>query len=337
MIWHDLSIERHNLSERLIQRDQGVAPTFSFEDDRDADKIVFDFYDSEPSDNQHYVVAYQQFSDSLTLEGLNEEFITHPNATPEEDEFIREFLYGVESAKVFKQMPRYNRLLSALGYKCLSETAAIDGAIHSWTAFSYPTPNRLNTVLDEVSPNEGLRYEYYPGGEYSALDFADALDRNKVLIAEDMPDQLHDHVAMHILGYMGLHGEMLDKLKANVSMLLQRSKAEAQLPPAPRMDKVGVYEFFHPSHTVIRQILFGMDTLSSEIANAVLEGRDTSHEQSRPTKLARTIRYFYEDRRPNEGSLSSILDTPTRQQYKDYAAAIEERYDRLNTLAGEIV
>jgi hypothetical protein len=316
----------------LTQRYQEAVPD-SFVSTPEGDK-VFDFYGGVANEAGNSVVTYRRRpvdSEPYEVEYQLAEIERETTGATIDTSFVRNSTGVAAFEKVVNHLP----LVNALGYRWNSETAIEDGVLNQWTEFNYPSAARLNSVLDQISPEEGLRFKSYPGGQYSAIDHAEALLDNTGLIAEQQPYQAHDHAALHILGQIGLHGEYLQGIKDFTKAYLARYRAELALPAVPDMEYTYVADLLHPAHQVLRSLVTANDALSAVVGDTVFRGTGRPKHAYRPL-LEGAVRGIYFLGTMNNRIPSGLFDEPHYEVINTHALAMEARYDRLSAAVLEL-
>ncbi len=239
--------------------------------------------------------------------------------------------YGVLNK--FEDLTKLPNILRVLGYSRRAEEIVLADVRHRWVEFTYPTVEQLNAFMDEVSPGEGVRYESFAGGRYSAVELAEALVAGKILIAEELDYQLHDHAALHVLGALGLHGEYLEHRQKFIEPYIKRYQAELKLPEVPGQDDEAAQRFLYPSHAIIRAFDVPTDNLTADIGDAVFSRNPyrVNDEQLRTTIEAAS---FLRDR---EGRMPHRLQLRGGPRPDVAGQAILDRFAKMEEAAKEML
>ncbi len=312
------------MNETLLDRSQLPAPdaTFVSEDKQS----LLEFYINEPMEDGGSVAVYQQKPEEM------EPFEAMKAFNPNRDEEIRDLLLDIGysgSIVYFGEIAYYPELVRGLGYRWNMEESLEDGIPSRLITFDYPSVKSLNAILDEISPGEGMRYAEFQGGSYTAIDWAEAFIDKKALIASEQPYQLHDHVALHALGSLGLHGELLDNLRSFTEAYLARYRAELLLPSVPNMNNRHISPYLHPSHQVLRSLLRQMDGMTGSIGDAVFMPEQTGQGVRLIPRLESAMRsvYYLGNLRDH---MPSVIDEPDYETMLRYVAQTEARYNKLS-------
>jgi hypothetical protein len=106
------------------------------------------------------------------------------------------------------------------------------------------------------------------------MEFLQAfVERGHILISTQQPLELHDHVALHVLGWIGLGGDekLIKRLRNDLGAYILRAKAEKSLPEVPYSapSYFDDEEFLYPSSKVLHRAMRNLDGLSFNVANAL--------------------------------------------------------------------
>lgn len=296
---------------------------FSSEDE----KLVLEFYIGEARETGGNVTVYQQQPEALDAFDAMRGFFR--NVAEEDRDLLLDMGFN-GSVVSFGNIANYQELVRHLGYKWNVEQSTEEGLQRKLIRFAYPSVNYLNEVLDEISPNEGMRYKQFNGGPYTAIDWAEAFIDNKALIANEHPYTFHDHVALHTLGSLGLQGEFLDGLRRFTEAYLIRHQAEVALPLVPNIKQWQVERFLHPSHQILRALLRQVDGLTGRLANEIfLPERETIGIVLIPP-LESTVRSAYILGDSRNSVPSWVIEEPEHGTMLRYVDEVEARYNKLS-------
>jgi hypothetical protein len=234
----------------------------------------------------------------------------------------------------FARIEDFHDLVAGLGYRYYEETEDTGLSTVKTINFEYPTIDRLNEFSSEAFPDEdSVQFVEHPGGHYSAVEFISSLvNDGQILIASEQPYQLHDHAALHVLGWIGLGGEYLKHIRPVYRSFLDRMEAEEALPPIPRINDRRVSAFMRPSLEVIKGGMGSLDNLSFEVGQAVfMDGNDENwsiHE-----KIHRRIESSFSLRQGDSAIPSNILVQPSIREKDRLAADVLRRFARAEHFA----
>lgn len=107
-----------------------------------------------------------------------------------------EFLTAIRASAELRAISKY------LGYVGAQVSVTLPtGTQRTQLTIGYPSLDRLNERLDSLSNTNSLRFQAYPGGCFTGLEFMEALGNRRVLIASEDPDETHDST-IHSLAYI---------------------------------------------------------------------------------------------------------------------------------------
>ncbi len=295
--------------------------------------IALEFYPGAPTPTSSTVVAYQRRP--IDRDPLSAQLELNKYEAHATERFVPNIGHAGD-LPAFGGIQYHKELAESLGYSWRSEEDN-DGKTHErWIEFTYPSPDYLNSILDEISPGEGLRFATFKGGEYSPIDFAQALVDRKALVATEHPYQLHDHVAFHVLGSIGLSGDLLEEQRNLFGPYLERYNAELDLPSVPHGESQKIHDFLHPSYVVLKSMLELVDGFTTTVGNAnFVYSEDDADRKFRRTESATESLYRIDN---VLGVIPSLMiDTPKSTELKRYAAEINDRYNTLGARAIQLV
>lgn len=315
----------------LIEKCQDKVPDYSFRGVSETGELSVDlFIDRSASDSN--TVTVRQIRpvdlDELKAEQVLLEKIGHAD--------IRSLVLDagwLGSIGEFGEMTRNKGLADKLGYRWEASKAEDEETEHAWLSLTYPTVDFANSVLDDISPGEGVRLESYPSGKYSAVEGIDAFLRDRILVAEDDIYQIHDHSARHVLGYIGLFGAHLENIKSFGAAYMDRFNAELRLPDVP--DPLGderIQMFLRPSHQVLKALMASLDEASTRIGQEIFKPQDDKlTPEIRLTRIIQSI-YMLNSTGNISGVPNWIFRDPEVDVVENYARNMRSRYQRMSTL-----
>jgi hypothetical protein len=196
-------------------------------------------------------IIEQHFPDDYSLES------SHNRLLAQHSEGSAEHLFAAFAGPngyigFFRHAKRHLPLLNQLGYGFEEQEQIVDGAIINTIGFSHPTIERLNAFMDHADPDrKGIRYAQHDGW-YTSEQFLDALaERGEILVPTQAPYEQHDHVVMHVLGWMGVSGQSLDRLRAGLDNY-RPSKGAGPRAANLRMGKLDIFS------STAAQAIFGV-------------------------------------------------------------------------------
>lgn len=209
-------------------------------------------------------------------------------------------------------------LLLRLGYSYKENTETNDNRTTKTVDFEYPSVETLNEVLSSTFPNQPMKFITYPGGIFPQMDFMRAyIKRGEIMIGSNYPYVYHDHVALHVLGYIGLGGLFMDYMREQLTPILDHVQKETDLPKIPNMSDQ-VAEFFQPSARFLKAVMRNLDRYTGLIA------ADLLIEDNRGIRS--TLSSFFSPGDRDGGIPSSILHHPSNSQLERIACDIRQRY-----------
>lgn len=311
--------------DTLQHENVSVQPTEAFYSEDQ--KVALEFYAGQPTEEGNCVIAYQR--KPVELDSFDATALVSDKVQAVEDESILGGIGFNGDLVYFGENKRYVELAALLGYYWQDARQYDADSEERWIEFRYPSPMYLNKVLEDIEPGVGLRFEEYQGGKYTAVEHAEALLDDKILIAGEHPYQLHDHAAHHVLGYIGLDGELLERLQDFARAYLARYKAELELPPVPHMDSAWVRPFLHPAHEVLKGLVRSMDNMSGRLGAEIFNPEKPGPGLMIPYLESAVTTVFHLRSGLRSDIPGGLIDEPGRWEIEEYVWDIKQRYARL--------
>jgi hypothetical protein len=194
----------------------------------------------------------------------------------------------------FHAAPGYRAIRDELGYARTHEEVIEDGVRQVTTRFTYPLVARLNDFMDEYRPDSSTRFSEFAGGEYGAEEFVVPFtEEGKILVATEIPAELHDHAGGHVLGWLGMTDEAVRPIRESLLPYVARMHAERDLPPVPGGDDRRIKEYLTPSEQIVKDAMYRLDRISAGVGELLLAPNFSSRQKS-AEGMFRELESFFE-------------------------------------------
>lgn len=169
-------------------------------------------------------------------------------------------------------------LFANLGYNYSKNVDQKGGVTTETVTLTHPTVSALNHKFLHIFPESPLRFVEFPPGKYHPVDFMRGyIERGEVLVGGDDIYRVHDHYALHVLGFIGLSGLFMSNLRRQLNPILAREVAENSLPSVPGLDKPKIDLLFHPSAYFLEGVAKALDRLTNAVPYELLAGGGENH------------------------------------------------------------
>lgn len=277
------------------------------------------------------VHGYTALSELINLELADGSF--------ERDGSMAEEFAAQGSVSVFENSPKhYPDLCRALGYEAIrTPLLGYEGAEVSELVFRYPTIERLNEFVRGSGLEGGLVFVEYSGGMYALQEGAEAFANGKALVARDQPYQVHEHGNLHVLGLLGLSGDIVTEYQSFIGSVKIRADAEAGLPPVSRLKGSLAEEFLRPAHLLLRALGLQLDQFSNSLGDTVFMSSQGAHNLEakichRLAELDQLYNGMFQKKIPY-----NLISRAEHSKLAQWAQEIIDRYDALDAYAKTIV
>ena len=239
---------------------------------------------------------------------------------------------------------------SGLGFSLDTQEETIGGRTTRVRQYSYPSIERANDFMTEAFGEEGqLEFVPYEGGHYSAEEFMKSFIENRIPIATEHPDDIHD-LSDHVIGWIGIDPMFVRTFQSRVAVYLERLEKEREVQPNLDLIEIGseymrgeklekTHQFFLPSLAILKASMRSIEVVTSQIAETALTNQGVSGSFTLADVLGRHMESAFDiyDRENGPGNSlpSGLLGTISQSQAYQFGAQTHLRFEQADQIANE--